>query len=378
MQLSRIRRGYIKHILSWRFLVTLIVIFALDFWLERTVVAQRATLGGFDTASERAEKRDAQHTAVVAISALEVEEYFHGRRPIPPASLDSVVTRLLRLKPRVLVIDIFTDDSAYRSPALNNATLFNERRRLVWAQFVDTASFEVLPILGGVDNPPGRPGLASILTDEDRLVRRFRPRYLASGTGPRADTIESLPLAAANAFTNERNRLTSRLPSDTGSIAIRKYDRDPPFYLLDDLLSTEAALTTNPNPVLSDRVVVLGFIDGSDQVLTPDGVRTGPEVVADAIETLLDDRGAIVGFPHWLEWVVKLGLALFIAYIHYKLPPRPAAISMIVLAVGVVYAAFFIFEHLGYWTNFILIVVGIWIEQLYENVTHSPQHVREV
>jgi hypothetical protein len=84
-------------------------------------------------------------------------------------------------------------------------------------------------------------------------------------------------------------------------------------------------------------------------------------------------------FPRWLEWVGKLMLALLIAYVHYRLPPRAAAISMIVIGVGVVYGAFWIFEHSGYWTNFILIVVGVWIEQLYENVTHSPaSHAKTV
>jgi CHASE2 domain-containing sensor protein len=355
-------------------LVTLAVLLVADLWLERTTVAQRAVLGGFDTASERIQLLDATRTAVVGIGAQEVEKYFGGKRPLPPAALATVVDRLLRVGPRVLVVDIFTDDPAYKDLVAKDSLLYLRQDRLVWAQVLDTATNEAVAVLGGISDPPGRSGLASMLTDEDRLLRKFRPRYSAASAGPGSDTVESLPLAAAEAYVataRDSIRLTRRLPNDTSSIAIRAYRREPPFYLLDDVLAALPSLENAPDNPLAGRALVLGFIDGSDQVLTPRGVRTGSEVVADAIETLLDTRGAIRGFPRWLEWVGKLILALLIAYVHYRLPPRAAAISMIVIGLGVIYAAFWIFEHSGYWTNFILIVVGVWIEQLYENVTHA-------
>jgi CHASE2 domain-containing sensor protein len=374
MSAAKHRGTYWTHVTSWRFVVTLAALFVLDAWLERTTVAERATLGGFDTASERTERRLASHTVVVAISALEVRKYFRGRRPVPPAALDTVVTRLLRFKPAVLVIDVFTDDSAYAHPFFTDAGLLREQGRLVWAQAVDSATHEALPVLGGVVNPPGRTGLAAILADPDRIVRRFRPRFAASGSGPASDTVESLPLAAANAYRAQKRDpagLTRRLPGDTGSIALRTYDRDPPFYLLDDVLSAPPGPASAPDTLFANRVVVLGFIDGSDVVITPRGVRTGSEVVADAVETLLDDRGAIRGFPAWLEWGAKIALALLVGFIHFRFPPRVAAASMVVMAVGVVYLGFLVFAHAGYWTNFILIVVGMWIEQLYESTMRS-------
>jgi CHASE2 domain-containing sensor protein len=375
MSEARQKGTYWTHVTSWRFVLTLAALFALDAWLEHTTVAQRATLGGFDTASERTERRPATHTAVVAISALEVKKYFRGRRPVPPAALDSVVTRLLRFKPAVLVVDVFTDDSAYAHAFFTDAGLLKEQGRLVWALALDSATHEALPVLGGVANPPGRTGLAAILADNDRIVRRFRPRFAASGSGPTSDTVESLPLAAANAYRAQRGDsagLTRRLPGDTGSIALRVYDRDPPFYLLDDVMSSLPGPAAASDTLFANRVVVLGFIDGSDVVITPRGVRTGSEVVADAVETLLDDRGAIRKFPAWLEWAAKVALALLVGLVHFRFPPRVAAVSMVAMAVGVVYLGFLVFEHAGYWTNFILIVVGMWIEQLYESSMHRP------
>ena len=232
-----------------------------------------------------------------------------------------------------------------------------------------------MPVLGGMSNPPGRTGLAAILADDDRLVRRFRPRYASSGAGPASEIVESLPLAAATAFVangQDSTRLTNRLPSDTGSIALRSYRRDPPYYLLDDVMGAVPALAGRADSALSNRVLVLGFIDGTDQVLTARGMRSGPEVVADAVETLLDNRGAIRSFPRWAEWSSKIALALLVAFIHFRLPRRAAAASMVVLTALVIYAGFLTFEHFGFWTNFVLIVVGTWIEQLYEAAAHSP------
>lgn len=375
--LSRFRHGYVGHVTSWRYLVTLAVLLSADLWLERTTVAERATLGGFDTASERIKLQEATHTAVIGISTHEVEKYFGGRRPVPPTSLLDVVTRLLKLKPRVLIVDVFTDDPAYRELRSRDSLLYVWQEHLVWAEVLDTATSEVVPILGGTGDPPGNPGLASVLTDDDRLVRRFRLRFSATPTGPGPDTVESLPFAAAKALVKASNgavKLADRLPRDTASIALRAYEREPAFYLLDDVLSASPSIESNANQPLSNKAVVLGFVDGTDQVLTPRGVSTGPQIVADAIETSLDARGAIRGFPRWLEWVAKLALALIIALIHYKLPPRIAALIMIGVCVAVIYAAFWIFEHSGYWTNFILIVVGLWIEQLYENVVPSHAH----
>jgi CHASE2 domain-containing sensor protein len=372
--LSRFRRGYIGHITSWRYLVTLVVLLAADLLLERTTVAQRATLGGFDTVSEHPELRPAQHTAVIGISAHEVEKYFGGHRPVPASVVLDVVTGLLKLKPSVLVVDVFTDAAAYRDLKSRDSLLYLEQQHLVWAEVLDTVSSEVLPILGGISDPPGNAGLASVLADDDRLIRRFRLRFLATPSGPGPDTLESLPFAAANAYVGAMKgavKFAENLPRDTASIALRPYDREPAFFLLDDVLSEAASVASSPNNPFSDKVVVLGFVDGSDQVLTPRGVRTGPQVIADAIETVVDGRGAIRAFPRWREWVTKLALALLIALIHYKLPPRLAALSMIVMCVAVILGAFWIFEHTGYWTNFILIVVGLWIEQLYENVVPS-------
>lgn len=385
MRLRIRRHTYLGHVTSFGFLLTLAVVFAADYWLEHTRVVERAMLGGFDTALERSEPHTADCTAVVGITAEDVQRYFGGVRPIPAAALDSVIRRLLNLDVGVLVVDVFTDDSTYKARILADSLLLKRQASLVWAQFVDTTNGEVLPAVGGIPDVPGRTGVAAMTADEDRIVRRFPLRFAARRSAAGPDTVESLPYAATQALAAHLSRGTTGnsvpcMPlrytgarADTESVGLRTYTRSPPFYLLDDLLSADPSQVTAARR-FSNRVVVLGFVDGSDQAITANGIRPGPHVVADAIETLIDERSAITSLPQWAEWLVKLALALFIAFIHYKLPPRVGAAVMIVLAVVVVRASFLILEHRGLWTNYILIVMSIWIEQLYANVSQSPRH----
>jgi len=45
---------------------------------------------------------------------------------------------------------------------------------------------------------------------------------------------------------------------------------------------------------------------------------------------------------------------------------------MVLLTGFVIWAGFLTFGLFGFWTNFVLIVVGTWIEQLYESATLAP------
>ena len=223
-------RSFFTHVTSWRFVLTLACLFVVDGWLETTTIAERATLGGFDTAREFSEPQDGTRTAVVGISGLETAKYFAGKRPIPAESLAKVVTRLMRLRPRVLVVDVFTDGADYRRVQLTDSLVLSEQKRIVWAQSADTATGEMMPVLGGAPNPPGRTGLAAILADKDRLVRRFRPRYASSGVGPASELIESLPLAAANAFVadgRDSARITKNVPHRHGLDRAAKLQAQP-------------------------------------------------------------------------------------------------------------------------------------------------------
>ncbi len=373
------REGFLAHVISRRFVLTLVGLFAFDWALENTTIAKRATLGGFDTASGFLKVYPAERTAVIGIGALDVAKYFSGQRPVPPIALANVVTQLLRLNPSVLVVDVFTDGPGYADSLFNSTDFRAQQEAVVWAQALHPTTSEALPILSGTPNPPGRSGLAVMLADEDHLVRQFRPRFTAIRVGPGVNGMESLPLAAANAFRERLHRpvsVSDSIMADTESIGLRAYERNPPLYLLDDVL-TAAASGAPIDSTLANKVLILGFIDGSDQLLTSRGVRAGPEVVADAVETLLDSRVVIRKLELWKEVLSKVLLALLVGFIHFRLPRQLAAVSMICLTIFVILGGLWVLDQYGYWINYVLIVVGFWIEQLYGDATHRDNHATD-
>ncbi|MGQ0764854.1 MAG: CHASE2 domain-containing protein [Gemmatimonadota bacterium] len=355
------------YLLSWKFLVWFLAIKALMVLFERHPVLQRANLGGFDAAMTSSRLREASRTVVVAITEDDVARYFANTRPVPPESLLRVVGEIAKLEPAVLVVDVFTDGPEYR-----NRRLPVSQTSIVWARSADTLRGAVLPALGGRTDVPVRSGFAAMLAEEDGLVRRVRLRFSA---GPTSRDIESLPLAAVMACPAARHpwcRLSPRIPQDTNSIALRTYSRVPPFFALEDVMAAAAAgMTDSP---LAGKVAVLGFADGSDRLATPQGIRAGPEVVADAVEGLVDARGPIRRMPGRLSFLIDLAAAILVMAVQFSLRHRPQMAALFTLAAILV--AWFLSRLVliwpGYWTSVVPVMMGIWLEQLLEEIKGKP------
>lgn len=357
-------RKFLWYLGSWMFWSWFVAMKLLMHWVEEQPVLQRAALSGYDAAIGATQKREAEHTSVIAITAEDVASVFGGRRPVPPDSLMKAIRALTTLGPTVLVVDVFTDDPAYSKVPLGDAPAF-----AVWAQSADTATGVLLPVLGGRTEAGLRSGFAAMLAEEDGLVRRVRLRFPLSETSP-GEAVKTLPMAAVDACALPPSWCTvaQRLPKDTASIAMRHYSREPAFFTLSDAL-TAAKAGQRPD-ALHDRIVVLGFAEGSDQVATPAGIQPGPQVVADAIETLVDPRGAIRRMPAWLAWGLDIMAAILIAYLQFRFhgQPRRAALATLSTAIIAYFGSRLFLWWPGYWVSVVPVMVAMWLEQLLEQV----------
>lgn len=356
------------YLLSWRFWAWFLTIKTLMVVFERHPVLQRANLGGFDAAMTSSRVREASRTVVVAITGDDVARYFASTRPVPPDSLLRVVGEVAKLNPAALVVDVFTDRPEYRDRRLPSLPA-----SVVWAMSADTLRGEVLPALGGRRDIPVRAGFAAMLAEEDGLVRRVRLRFSA---GSQSLVIESLPLAAVRACPASQYswcRLSPRIPADTNSIALRYYSRVPPFYTLEDVMAA-AAMGATDSPI-AGKVAVLGFADGSDRLATAQGVRTGPEVVADAIEGLVDPRGPIRRMPGPLSFLLDAAAAILVMAVQFSLRHRPQMAALFTLAaiLGAWFLSRLVLIWPGYWTSVVPVMVGMWMEQLLEEIKGKPK-----
>lgn len=378
---------FARHLLSWKFMVTLAVLELAKLGVGMLAPVERGRLGGFDSIAWWADwlsRRDwptralalappeSVSTVVVGITAEDVVLHLGGTRPVSPAHLVRAVERILAFGPTVLVVDVFTDDTAYARPGLVD-TLFGRGAALVWARALDPGTNEVLEPLGGTRPLPGVDGLAALLLDPDLQARRFRLRYAAAGIDAAVfphGRIPSLPLVAAVRCRELREPGCAHAPelesADTSSVALQIYPREPAMYVLSDVVDS----TMTPDPTLfAGKIVVLGFVDGSDQAITPWGVRHGPFVVADAIQTLIDPRGAVRALPIWAGLSVDAALAILVAWLFYQFSAARASQMLLVLTIVAFMAAVVVFARLRFWTDPIIIIVGIWLEQMYESMT---------
>jgi CHASE2 domain-containing sensor protein len=372
-------REFAKHVFSWRLLLFFAVLKALMFWVEKNPLVERATLPGVDIAMMRVSGDTARRTVVVGITPEDVAARFDNTRPIPPDSLMRAVASLARLKPAALVVDVFTEDRAYAGYSFRIA---NVPIPIVWAQSADTGTGALLPVLG--DSVSWRTsGIAAMLAEEDGLVRRVRLSFRRSTADSGRPTLAFAAVEACRKHEQSTGmdggvcRLEAALPSDTSSVALRSYIRDPIFYTLGDVL---AAASADDTTTFASQILVLGFVDGSDQVATPFGIRTGPSTVADAIETLLDDDGLIRRPPHYLGIGLDLFAAFLVAALQFLLRNKPnavAALATLGLTVVAYFGARFIMLAFNYWTSFLPVMVGVWGEQLVEQIREGTKRQRD-
>ncbi len=355
-----------RDVVSYRWVFWFLVTGWIAGWIHERTIVKRATLGSVDVAMNAAAPREAKATAIVGITAADVIDAFDSARPVPPQNLIQVVTRLLDHEPAVLVVDVFTDFPTYRQMVLPESF-----ERVVWAQGADTAFGGALPVLGGNPDPHIRSGLAAMLAEEDGIVRRMRPRFEAA-TGAGRDLV-TLPVATVElcAFVqSELCRGKNKFGDDTTSVALRTYLRDPPILTLDDALAA-----AGPGSALAGKIVILGFVEGSDQVATPLGMRPGPAVVADAIETLLDERGVIRPLPTLVVWALNLIGALILAALYHRFrhSPRQQTLANLAAIALAWLGGLAMLTWVGYYSNFVPFLVGMWVE----NVTRDLQGPRK-
>jgi len=375
-----------------RFIVAFLVIKLIVQFFEEFPVVQRAMLPGVDIAMMPGMWNDsARHTVVVGITADDVADYFRGQRPIQPASLLAAVDTLMRLEPVALVVDVFTESSGYAAAELDalyeRIRIKSARVPVVWAQSADTSVGGLLPVLGDRHQSPGVTGIAAMLAEEDGLVRRVRLRFRRTRAKPSDSSETTLPYAAVLACTNPLGTstpngeracsLAGHFPSDTASVALRPYAREPTVYPLRDVLF--AARSGAPNDAFKGRLMVLGFVDGSDQVATPYGIRPGPRVVADAIETLVDDRGLIRRPPWQLSWSLDFAGAFGVFMLQRLFPSNAyvAAFLTLLLTVLTYGGTRWLTLKFGYWTSALPVMIGVWFEELGEQIRETWKKQQE-
>jgi CHASE2 domain-containing sensor protein len=318
-----------------------IVVVTLAFLAQRLLFELRpiraAVDAGLDAYMQWGTAGTSQHTTVVIIDDVAKARYFAHRRPVPPDSLLAIVDSLRKLQPQVLVVDVFTDDEAYRAPPAARI----DWPEVVWATSPDTAHARgssavngwVRPALGGRRDMQVTSGIAALLTGTDQILREARVHY---------DYDLTLPVVAARMFKDCHEK--SCVPEEP-TYLIRRYQRPAHQLTLGEVL--EHSMAPYVTEAIANKIVVLGFAE--DLAQTADGRRLGSEIVADAIETLVR-RDLVHHFPWWADYLIGVVLAFVGITVVRRFREDERAETLVTAAIIIVFCSIavplLLFQHM--------------------------------
>jgi hypothetical protein len=350
-----------------------ITIFAL-LLLTRTEMFREFEAAARDAQARLLPPRESDRLVIVEIDDRDYEELFGGVSPLAPAVVRRVLDAILAGGPRAVGVDLETSHPMYRELELPETG-----PPVVWAR--DAASCDELspdaapaadchhgdlvPLdyLGGREGPWY--GLVAFTPDHGGTIRRYQ-RTVETTRGP----MLSFPAALARAV---GHRARGDAGHDTRLLSI-EYRRGEPIRVNPRNIlawAADPASDYRTRGPLRDRIVLFGghYRAARDAHPTPLGVLPGVEILAQALETELDDRGRAPPSPAillLLQTVTALLLVALFVRFSFSLAFLLSLLGLPVLALlGGWLATGVAFTGFAY---FLPLLIVILIHILYEKV----------
>jgi CHASE2 domain-containing sensor protein len=292
---------------------------------------------------------------LVLIRSSTIERHFHNRTPLPATDVINAIKILDQYAPAVIAVDILTTGADY-----TNVEIPKTQSTVVWARGYDSSTGLLSKVLGRDSLIPGISGVALFAKDaSDRRIRRYYS-FLDDQS-----LIPTFSHAIIESYCRERRneaRCISALSVKGTQHRLLRFFDDNLAKPLDLFLDNQIGNTSE----YRNKIIILGGDYGNDVHPTPLGTSTGSRLVMSAVESSFGNTQAEL--PSWIELVLKLSIGFTIALIHKNLMPAPAAVSTIAIAALIAIFTSFLLLSIGYWANMTLILIGMWIEQMYETV----------
>jgi len=362
---------FIKVVADWQFLVVMVLLLIATNWLGHRWLFAAGTLSGTDVLLSSARKQYGSHCWLVTIDEQEFNDSLG--ETIDPQKLAVVLNRILEFKPKVLVVDVDT-----APPRFRGLQLAPTETKIVWARssheelkpVAGGRNWEIVwksdPVLGNRPDQPAYVGSPLFPQDPDGRVRGFQRFVRIDALTP------SLHWEALRAYCDSGNLpACGRVQNaDVGEPAeTRPFDTNWDFYVepISDFLGKDTPAPSQPESVANIIVVGANFDDIHP---TSFGPKLGVELVASAIESELKGQHGLQ-VHGWMVWIVKVLLALAIAWLNSRLDPLWATAGTLLLITAVFLASFIGFYFRVFQMDFLPFMIGIWIEQLVETATHA-------
>jgi len=290
---------------------------------------------------------------IIRITNEDYKNIFHGKSPLDPAKLHSVIDAIARCKPKVIGVDIDTSAAEFREMAVSP-----EWPRVVWARdaIYSNTKKRYYPLgLRGLDAPNSLSGVIAYPMDQDDVVRRYTRIY-----NTELGLLPSFPYAVAKAFSPEN---AGRLKESGDELLINYADRPARF----SIPSSQILAIGDRLDWMAGKIVILGGDYAvQDEHDTPLGWRLGVEVLAQTIETELEGGGLRVPSKIRVMFIATLtSVALWLFLLIWR-PRRLALLGFIVIPALAFICSYIAFRSPSQWGYFLPILIAVLIHQVIE------------
>jgi len=398
-------RSYWQHLAPA--LPVIFIISGITFGFEHMGWLRNFETTSLDTWLALSSNLQAQHVVIVAITDEDYrsKDLFNNTSPLNRHILRQLLKSIMRGRPLVIGVDLdtTTGDPRERAPRESG----NNSPAIVWAREAEVShdgSVEnLLPILGQENPQSEETGVALLPQDWDGVVRRYRRVFRLN----KHDRVASFPWAVATRYADESDLCKVGTPTSgakkgnkrfcrtIGEVGAEDESLEEPIvlnfsgerYRFPRVTAGQALQAANGDGwaqqgPLTGKIVLLGgtYRAARDEYVTPIGLRTGVELMAQAIETELQG-GGIRSANHWLMLVLEILVGLALVTLHYYFYSSlewVMTLSIVAIPVLTCLCSWLAFNTFSLWASFIPIVVSVVIHQLYDHARECQRIHREL
>jgi len=331
-------------------------------------------MGGLDKFQKVSEPGLATHVMIVGIEDEDYERQFNGMSPLDCAKLNEVINAICLGRPAVLGVAIDTEHVQFSKIAIP------PNCKIIWARDAHRASqddiyFKQRKILGGNE---WESGIALLPLDTGKVIQRFQRRFLTD-VGPRPsfhwEVVESFcQIPAKASVCGDAIRRTSDKEL-IFNVFRNHYNLKP--ISISNLLKQAGGARWKDQAIIRDKVILLGgyYRAARDTYHTPLGIKSGVELIAQAIETEVGRGSYESGNELYFHiFVVEVFLGIACALLHFYCSSSIALTGNLVgIPLLSIIISYLVFSAVGLWVNFIPITAGALIHQLYENTIERQE-----
>ena len=382
-------RGYWKELYHARWVI--LGISAATFVLSWIGMLGRFETAGLDTFNILQAPKDPSHVVIVGITEEDyASKLFNATSPLSVSSVQRILTAIADAHPSVIGIDLDTSGDAFQ-----NLKTQPDWPPVVWAHegiwSEKTRTFHKERVLGGLDPEHVRDdtGLSAFPVDSDGIVRRFARYFPLDGGGVEPSFAWALVTVACQKDNPRRVPGCDALPIEKISeeesketlrlnFAGQRFNFDP--------LSVQPILKTAEDPQsqwsksspFRNQIVLLGgfYHAARDFYVTPVGGMEGVQLMGQTIET---EFSGLRSLNEFVMVVLDLATGALLVFISYRYPlqlGKALMLSLLSLVVVPPLCSLIAFSTLSLWFNFVPMIVGVLIHELYEH-GREYSHLRE-